>query len=125
MARSKFMLLVVLLALAGSAILVVSRPMRILRSQRREAFQEVTMLAAALETFFVQDTGHYPSPEEFAKGVEYNYWTPQVTIDPWGNLYQYRLLDSEGSGYELLSLGADGVQGGDGPGADIAAPSLR
>ena len=80
------------------------------------------MLAGALELWVVPDIGHYPSAQEFAKGVDYNYWGPQVTTDPWGNPYQYRPLDLQGSSYELFSFGADGAPGGDGSGADIVAP---
>ena len=82
MARSKSIsfALAVLLVLAGLAIWTVTRPMRILRSQRSKALREMAMVAVALEVFFVKDTGHYASPQEFARGVEYNYWSPQVTV---------------------------------------------
>ncbi len=49
-------------------------------------------------------------------------WRPflsgdSVPLDPWSNKYVYRNL---GNGeYEILSYGADGVEGGEGDNADI------
>jgi general secretion pathway protein G len=121
-------LLAVVLILAALAIWFATRPARILESQRREALQEMAMIAAGIEVFIVPDLGHYPSPQQYASGVldygvQYNLWTPPVTVDPWGHPYQYRLLDPQGTAYELLSFGADGAPGGEGPAADIVAPS--
>ncbi|WP_298914512.1 type II secretion system major pseudopilin GspG [uncultured Roseobacter sp.] len=39
--------------------------------------------------------------------------------DPWGNAYLYQSPGSAGA-FDLVSLGADGVPGGDGTAADIA-----
>ncbi len=49
------------------------------------------------------------------------YCKPSELLDPWGNEYLY----AEGSGeigdieYELISFGADGVEGGEGENEDI------
>jgi general secretion pathway protein G len=43
-----------------------------------------------------------------------------VPKDPWNNDYRYTAPTSNG-GYELLSLGADGREGGDGPAKDISS----
>lgn len=39
--------------------------------------------------------------------------------DPWGNVFQYVYPGSSGRKYDLYSLGADGVEGGEGFDADI------
>lgn len=44
-------------------------------------------------------------------------YLPQVPTDPWGNAYAYNV--QAGSGYEILSLGADGQPGGEGVNADL------
>lgn len=41
-----------------------------------------------------------------------------IPLDPWGNPYRY-LNPGPSGGIEIVSLGADGVPGGDGEGADI------
>ena len=38
--------------------------------------------------------------------------------DPWGNEYQYTSPGAKGP-YDILSYGADGKEGGDGPNKDI------
>lgn len=42
-----------------------------------------------------------------------------VPKDPWGNPFHYRVPGEEGRDYDLWSLGADGVEGGDGENRDI------
>ncbi len=45
--------------------------------------------------------------------------TNQVPKDPWGNPYIYRSPGDNGRAYEIISLGADGKEGGSGVDADI------
>lgn len=53
-------------------------------------------------------------------------WNPQgylksLPVDPWGTPYQYLIpgVKSADGGYDLYSLGADGVAGGEGLAAEI------
>lgn len=55
-----------------------------------------------------------PLPPNWAAGG----YLPAVPVDPWGNPYDYR-SPAETGPYEILSLGADGVPGGEGVDADI------
>jgi general secretion pathway protein G len=41
-----------------------------------------------------------------------------MPTDPWGNPYIYRTPGTEGE-IDILTLGADGAEGGDGNNADI------
>ena len=91
------------------------------RTRQGEGLTELRELVVALEVFFLPQTGRYPTSDEFARGVERDYWTPEMTIDPWGKPYQYRLVDPDGAKFELFSLGADGAPGGTGLNADIIA----
>ena len=43
----------------------------------------------------------------------------EVPKDPWGNEYIYRSPGEEGRPYEIISLGADGKEGGEGVEKDI------
>lgn len=42
-----------------------------------------------------------------------------VPMDPWGNPYTYR-SPGEGAAFDLVSLGADGVPGGEGVASDVS-----
>jgi general secretion pathway protein G len=42
----------------------------------------------------------------------------ELKVDPWGNAYLY-MSPGEGHEYDIYTLGADGVSGGEGPAADI------
>jgi general secretion pathway protein G len=43
----------------------------------------------------------------------------RISLDPWGNPYQYVFPGTRGQEYDLYSFGADGQEGGDGENADI------
>jgi len=43
----------------------------------------------------------------------------RLPLDPWGNAYLYRVPGSNGQPYDVMSLGADGREGGEGQAADI------
>jgi general secretion pathway protein G len=44
---------------------------------------------------------------------------PEIPKDPWGNAYIYIYPGQHGTNFDLKSLGADGVEGGEGIYADI------
>lgn len=57
-----------------------------------------------------------PEPQNFQKG---GYLVKKDIRDPWGRDYIYRCPGDEGRNYEIISLGADGKEGGTGYDADI------
>lgn len=89
----------------------------------------VAELESALERFYVQ-MDRYPTTDEGLKllvepptGDDKKWRGPyvkQLRSDPWGSPYQYRCPGvHHTSGFDLWSRGADGADGGEGPGADI------
>ncbi len=48
------------------------------------------------------------------------YLKKDLPADPWGNAYVYRAPGRSG-GYEIVSYGADGREGGEGENADITS----
>ena len=48
---------------------------------------------------------------------------PEKLADAWGNEFVYRRIDNRK--YELLSLGADGMEGGEGADADISSDKKK
>lgn len=50
---------------------------------------------------------------------------PEIPLDPWGNSYIYISPGQHGPDYDLKSLGADGLEGGEGDDADIESWRLQ
>jgi general secretion pathway protein G len=133
-ARAGFTLieiLVVIAVIAVLATLVAPEVFRHLGSAREStAKSQVEMLGAALDAYRL-DVGRYPTTEEglaalrtapAAAGARWRgpYLRKDVPADPWGNPYQFRSPGQVNpTGYDLLSLGADGKPDGQGEDADI------
>lgn len=100
---------------------------RIAPAKASAARAQIENFATALDGFVI-DVGRYPTTQEGLKalrtkpeGIErWNgpYLKKDVPADPWGQAYAYRAPGRNG-GYEIVSFGADGREGGDGENADI------
>ena len=88
-------------------------------------------MAQALDVYRL-DNFQYPSSEQGLEALvekpagfpEPKNWNPdgyikKLPTDPWGSPYVYERAD--GAAFALLSLGADGQEGGEGLNADIHA----
>lgn len=67
----------------------------------------------------VNKPGGYPE----AKNWQSEGYLKKIPNDPWGNPYQYISPGANGA-YDLLSLGADNKEGGEGANADILSWEL-
>jgi general secretion pathway protein G len=102
---------------------------QISKSERSVAKAQVEAFVKALDAYRL-DVGQYPSPEEGLKALVERpgnspkwsgpYLQKTVPADPWGHAYVYRVPGTHAE-VEVLSLGKDGQQGGDGDSADIAS----
>jgi general secretion pathway protein G len=97
------------------------------------AKQDIASLMQALKLYKL-DNRRYPSAEQGlqalverpATGPAPGNWKPyldRLPADPWGTPYQYLNPGLRGE-VDVLSLGADGVAGGEAFDADIASWSL-
>jgi general secretion pathway protein G len=93
------------------------------------AKSDIAALESALERFNVH-MDRYPTMEEGLKvlveppSAEDKKWRgpyiKELRHDPWGNPYQYSIPGTHHpTTFDLWSRGADGVDGGEGQGADI------
>jgi general secretion pathway protein G len=121
-------LLVVLVILTLLAGLVGPRVMNLLGGAKsKTAALQITDLEKSLEIFKL-DAGRYPTTEEglnalVAKPASVGGWNGPylkggLPNDPWGKSYLYKSPVENGA-FEIMTLGADGVPGGDGENADI------
>ena len=91
---------------------------------------EIGQIGQALDLYKLE-IGRYPSSSEGlqalvtapAGAANWNgpYWKKaQIPKDPWGNEYRYTSPGQKGA-YDILSLGADGKEGGEGTNKDITS----
>jgi general secretion pathway protein G len=97
-------------------------------AKRKAAKIEIGQIGQALDLFKLE-VGRYPTSQEGLQALvtapsgvaNWNgpYWK-QATVpkDPFGNEYRYTAPGSHGA-YDIVSYGADGKEGGDGPNKDI------
>lgn len=100
---------------------------RIKPAKESAARAQIENFATALDSFYI-DVGRYPNSQEGLKALrtkpegidKWNgpYLKKEIPNDPWGNMYVYRTPGRNG-GYEIVSYGADGREGGEGENADI------
>jgi general secretion pathway protein G len=96
-----------------------------------KAKADIKAIEEALNMFKL-DNGFYPSSAEGlgalvqgtprAKRFNPDGYLSKIPIDPWGNEYLY---SSDGRDVIVVSLGADGVEGGEGYNADIDSRALE
>lgn len=97
------------------------------KSEVNTARAQIDAFDKALDQYRL-DVGRYPASEQGLQALieapagepRWNgpYLKKAVPTDPWGQAYQYRQPGEHGE-YDILSLGADGQPGGEGPAADI------
>lgn len=102
---------------------------RVKQAKQIAAKDQIQTFMTALDTYFV-DVGGYPATQSGLQALRKNitnhsswdgpYLTKDVPLDPWNNQYIYRSPGKSG-GYEILSYGADGVEGGENENQDIVS----
>ena len=128
----EILIVVVILGILGAVVVpnILSRP----DTARVQAAQtDLRVLSQTLEIYRL-DNFQYPSSEQGLESLvdrpsgfpEPKNWNPEgylkkLPTDPWGSPYLY---EKTGSSYSLISLGADGQEGGDGFDADIRLNDL-
>jgi len=122
-------LMVVITIIGILASLVAPRFMNNLEGAKVKATQaQLSSFSTALDSFNL-DTGRYPSKSEGLavlwtkskdiKGYDGPYLPKSKPDDEWGNPYIYKTT-SDDHGYDIISYGKDGQEGGDGKDADIS-----
>lgn len=124
-------LLVVILIISMLAAFVAPRMFRGLGKAKCDiAKAKMATIENALGRFFV-DCGRYPddsealevlleAPEDVEEKWRGPYLKRSELLDPWENPYQYRQQGEVNPGsFDLVSFGADGLEGGEGDDEDI------
>ncbi|WP_320171803.1 type II secretion system major pseudopilin GspG [Maridesulfovibrio sp.] len=128
----ELMIVIVILGLLASMLVpkIMDRPNEARVTKCR---MDMKALDSALKLYKL-DTGRYPTTEQGLKAlitkpdtrpVPRNYRkggyldASTTPVDPWGYDYIYRSPGEDDRPYELISLGADGMEGGEDYDADI------
>ena len=97
-------------------------------SKQKAARAQIEMFGSALDSFRLS-VGRYPSTAEGLDALRKNpgvdfwdgpYLRKEVPPDPWGRPYVYVCPGQHGD-YDLVSLGADGQEGGEGENQDVVS----
>ena len=121
-------LLVVMVIIALFATLVGQRVFGKLDKARQTAAREQIATFESTLDLFRLDAGRYPTTEEGLQALQVKpanvegwdgpYLKQDVPLDPWGHAYVYR-CPGQHSDFDLMALGLDGQEGGDGNNADV------
>ena len=125
-----FSLIEILVVLMIIGLLSTIVAINVMPSQERarieKAKADIVILENALEMYKLEQY-RYPSKEQGLSSLVSNKreasnssrgYIKRLPNDPWGNPYQYN-IPGEYADYELFSMGADGVVGGQGNNSDI------
>ncbi len=131
----EIMVVVVILGILAAIVVprIMSRPdeARIVKAQ-----QDIRAIGAALDLYRL-DNFKYPTtdqgiealverPIDLGPGAKWREggYLAKLPLDPWGNPYSY-LIPGQHAEYDLYSLGADGVLGGEAANGDIGNWSIE
>ncbi|MBF0341043.1 MAG: type II secretion system major pseudopilin GspG [Magnetococcales bacterium] len=130
----EIMVVVVILGILATLIIpkIMSRPDE---ARHTKAVLDIQSIGQALDLYRL-DNNNYPTTEQGLLALvvkpeaapvprrwRQEGYLAKPPIDPWGNPYVYLSPGLHGN-YDLLSLGADGMPGGEGKGADITSWNL-
>jgi general secretion pathway protein G len=125
----EIMIVVVIIGLLATLV-VQSLSGRVEKAQLTKAKSDIQALETAL-TMYKLDNFSYPSSgaglqalvqkpaDDSAKNWHEGGYVKRLNKDPWGKDYLYSIPSTHGGEYDIYSLGADGVEGGEGENADI------
>jgi general secretion pathway protein G len=120
----EIMVVIALLGVLGTVIVV--NLMGTLDDGKAEATKvQMANIDSALMQYAIMNGSKYPTTSDGLEKAKKKFKDHKIPTDPWGNAYIYRSPATHGSGkYELVSLGADGKEGGEDANADIKSWEL-
>jgi general secretion pathway protein G len=112
-------LLVVMVIIGLLAALVVPKFFgHVDKAMQQDAQAQIELLGQALDLYRLENH-KYPSTDESLLAIA-SYLKKEIPKDPWGNDYVY-ISPGEHGDYDLISYGADNVEGGEENNRDIVS----
>ena len=113
------MLVVVTIIALFSAIAYQRLTPALEQGRRTAAKTQIENLEAALQRFNI-DYARFPTEEEGLEALR-PYLSQEIPMDPWQRPYIYRYPGEHGPEPDVMSYGADGEEGGEGPNEDVVS----
>jgi len=125
----ELMVVIVIIGLLATTVTISVRGY-LVKGKQTAAKQEIAQIMAGLDLFFMEHD-RYPTNDEGLAILK----TPTEQhpdgvlrggdlLDPWGRPYEYVFPGIHGT-FDLVSYGADGIEGGAGGDADIVSWDLK
>ena len=112
-------LLVVMVIIGLLAALVVPKFFgHVDKAMQQDAQAQIELLGQALDLYRLENH-KYPNTDEGLQAIA-SYLKKELPKDPWGNKFEYRSPGEHGD-YDLVSYGADNVEGGEDNNRDIVS----
>lgn len=111
----EIMVVIVIIALLASIVGINVKSYRDKASQKK-ARADIAVYVTAVKSFYA-DRGRYPTASEGLDVLAPEY-IDQLSLDPWGNAYQFEVPGAEGA-FDIICFGADGSEGGEGVDQDL------
>ena len=112
-------LLVVMVIIGLLASLVVPKFFgHVDKAMQQDAQAQIELLGQALDLYRLENH-KYPNTDEGLQAIA-SYLKKELPKDPWGNKFEYRSPGEHGD-YDLVSYGADSVEGGEDNNRDIVS----
>lgn len=111
----ELMIVIVIIGLLAGTVMLSTRHY-VDRARQTRVRADIATYRSALESYYAE-FGAYPTNEQ-GLGVLVPKFVDKARPDPWGRAYQYN-APGKAAPYEVVCLGADGREGGEGPDADL------
>lgn len=112
-------LLVVMVIIGLLAALVVPKFFgHVDKAMQQDARAQIELLGQALDLYRLENH-KYPNTDEGLQAIA-SYLKKEVPMDPWGNNFAYTSPGEHGD-YDLISYGADSIEGGENNNKDIVS----
>ncbi|ATB37371.1 type II secretion system protein GspG [Cystobacter fuscus] len=112
----EIMVVITILGLIMAAVGVSVIP-KLEEAKQDTARLDIKNIQSALKLYYTKK-GKYPDTGTGLRALVETQNLDKIPLDPWGHEYVYM---NEGGKPVLISYGADGTQGGEGPDADISS----
>lgn len=114
----ELMVVLVIIGLLATIVIINVMP-AVDRAASTKAHADISTLEQAIEMYRL-DHLRYPTQAEGLQSLVAGNYIRRLPNDPWNHPYAYKVPGAGGHPYQVMSLGADGQEGGTGENADIS-----